>query len=121
MPCRHWCSTATRWWCQAVTGWPRSEMARFILAAQAAAKLKPVADADLTTLIRRVYFDLIGLPPQPEEVDAFVKDKSPDGFAKVVDRLLASPQLGERWGRHWLDVPLYPRLTAKERNLTFTP
>src|SRR5207247_6006883 len=63
--------------------------------------------ADKRTLIRRAYFDLIGLPPKPEEVEAFIADKSSDAFAKVVDRLLASPQYGERWGRHWLDVARY--------------
>jgi hypothetical protein len=101
------------------SAWPRSDVDRFILAAQEAAKLKPVADADRTTLIRRVYFDLIGLPPRPDEVDAFVKDKSPNAFEKVVDRLLASPQFGERWGRHWLDVARYAESTGKERNFTF--
>ena len=101
------------------TAWPRSDVDRFILAAQEAAKVKPVADADRTTLIRRAYFDLIGLPPRPEEVSAFVKDKSPDAFAKVVDRLLASPQFGERWGRHWLDVARFAESTGKERNFTF--
>lgn len=63
--------------------------------------------ADRVTLIRRATFDLIGLPPTPEEVDAFVNDKAPNAYEKVVDRLLASPQYGERWGRHWLDVAGY--------------
>jgi hypothetical protein len=63
--------------------------------------------ADRVVLIRRVYFDLIGLPPTPEEVDAFVKDTLPDAYEKLIDRLLASPQYGERWGRHWLDVAGY--------------
>jgi hypothetical protein len=63
--------------------------------------------ADRATLIRRVTFDLIGLPPTPEEVDAFVNDKSADAYQKLVQRLLASPQYGERWGRHWLDVAGY--------------
>ncbi len=101
------------------TAWARTDVDRFILAAQEAAKLKPAPDADRTTLIRRVYFDLIGLPPRPDEVAAFVKDKSPDAFAKVVDRLLAAPQFGERWGRHWLDVARYAESTGKERNFTF--
>ena len=99
--------------------WARTDVDRFILAAQEAAKIKPVADADRTTLIRRVYFDLIGLPPRPDEVEAFVKDKSPNAFEKIVDRLLASPQFGERWGRHWLDVARYAESTGKERNFTF--
>jgi hypothetical protein len=64
-------------------------------------------EADRRTLIRRAYFDLIGLPPTPEEVTAFVEDKSPDAYKKVIDHLLASPHYGERWGRHWLDVGGY--------------
>ena len=67
----------------------------------------PVAPADRRALIRRVTFDLIGLPPTPEEVEAFVADDSPEAFARVVDRLLAYPHYGERWGRHWLDVARY--------------
>ena len=63
--------------------------------------------ADKRTLIRRATFDLLGLPPTPEEVDAFVKDDSPDAYEKLIDRLLASPHYGERWGRHWLDVARY--------------
>ena len=69
--------------------------------------LQPVAAADKRTLIRRAYFDLTGLPPNPEEVDAFLADASPDAFTKLVDKLLASPRYGERWGRNWLDVPRY--------------
>ena len=68
---------------------------------------QPAAPADKRTLIRRATFDLIGLPPTPEEIEAFLADDSPLAFAKVVDRLLASPQYGERWGRHWLDVVRY--------------
>ncbi len=69
--------------------------------------MKPAPPADRRTLIRRAYFDLIGLPPSPAEVDAFVADPSTDAFARVIDRLLASPRYGERWGRHWLDVVRY--------------
>jgi hypothetical protein len=79
----------------------------FILARLEAAKLPPSPVADKHTLIRRATFDLIGLPPTTEEVAAFVADKSPEAFARVVDRLLASPRYGERWGRHWLDVARY--------------
>ena len=81
--------------------------------------LKPVADADKHTLLRRVYFDLIGLPPTPEEVDAFVKDDSPAAFETVVDRLLASPQFGERWGRHWLDVARFAESSGKQVNFNY--
>ena len=72
-----------------------------------------------STLIRRVTFDLTGLPPTPEEIDAFLADDSSDAFAKVVDRLLASPAFGERWGRHWLDVARYGESTGSSRNLRF--
>jgi hypothetical protein len=81
------------------TGWPKTPIDRFILAKLEAEKLTPVRPATKRELIRRATFDLTGLPPTPEEVDAFVKDEMPDAFAKVVDRLLASPHYGERWGR----------------------
>jgi hypothetical protein len=80
---------------------------RFVQKRIEAAGLQPFPPADRRVLIRRATFDLTGLPPTPEEVDALVNDPSPDAFAKVVDRLLASPQYGERWGRHWLDVVRY--------------
>jgi len=99
--------------------WPRTDIDRFVLAGLEAKGLKPVADADRRNLIRRTYFDLIGLPPTPEEMDAFFKDTAPNAFARVVDKLLASPQFGERWGRHWLDVARYAESTGKERNYTF--
>ena len=66
--------------------------------------MRPVADADRATLARRLYYDLLGLPPSPEQVDAFVHDPSPDAYERLVEQLLASPHFGERWGRHWLDV-----------------
>src|SRR6266852_7176262 len=77
---------------------------RFILAKLESKGLKPNPPADRVTLIRRLSFDLIGLPPTPEEVDAFLADRSPNAYEKVVDRLLASPHYGERWARHWLDL-----------------
>jgi hypothetical protein len=89
------------------TSWPRSGLDRFILAGLEAKGLKPAPPADKRTLLRRTTFDLTGLPPTPDEMDAFLRDDSPDAFARVVDRLLASPQYGERWGRHWLDVVRY--------------
>jgi hypothetical protein len=79
----------------------------FLRAALEKNGLSPTEPADRRTLIRRATFDLIGLPPTPEEVDAFLADRSPQAFARVVDRLLASPRYGERWGRHWLDVVRY--------------
>ena len=89
------------------TAWPRSTVDRFILAKLEEKGIAPAAPADKRTLLRRATFDLIGLPPTPAEVDAFLADDSPQAFAKVVDRLLASPLYGERWGRHWLDVVRY--------------
>src|SRR6185369_3827038 len=80
--------------------WAHGDIDRFIQAKHEEKGLHAVPDADRATLIRRVYFDLTGLPPSPSEVDAFVRDKSPDAFAKVVDKLLASPRFGEQWGRH---------------------
>ena len=87
--------------------WVQSPVDAFILAKLEPAGMQPAQPADKRTLIRRATYDLIGLPPTPEEVAAFVADESPDAFAKVVDRLLASPHYGERWGRHWLDVARY--------------
>jgi hypothetical protein len=87
--------------------WPRGPIDRFILARLEEKGLKPVRTADKHTLIRRATLDLTGLPPLPAEVDAFLRDTSKDAFAKVIDRLLASPRYGERWGRYWLDVARY--------------
>jgi mono/diheme cytochrome c family protein len=87
--------------------WPRTPVDRFILARLERESLRPAAAADRRTLIRRVTFDLTGLPPSPAEVEAFVADRSSGAYSKVVDRLLASPSYGERWGRHWLDVVRY--------------
>ncbi len=87
--------------------WPKSPVDLFILAKLEEKGLKPNPPADKRTLLRRATFDLIGLPPTPVEVEDFLKDDSADAFAKVVDRLLASPHYGERWGRHWLDVARY--------------
>jgi mono/diheme cytochrome c family protein len=87
--------------------WCANEIDRFIFTSQSAAKLRPAPPADRTALIRRVYFDLIGLPPTPEEAAAFVADKSPGAYPELVDRLLASPRHGERWARHWLDLVRY--------------
>ena len=103
-------------------GWPRGDIDRFLLAEMEAKGLKPVADADPRTLIRRVTFDLIGLPPSPEDVDAFVKEYAAHpqpALEAVVDKLLASPQFGERWGRHWLDVARYGESSGKGSNIAY--
>jgi hypothetical protein len=87
--------------------WPQSDVDRFVFAKMADQGLAPAPPADKRTLLRRVTFDLTGLPPTPEEIDAFLADDSSTAFATVVDRLLASRHYGERWGRHWLDVVRY--------------
>jgi mono/diheme cytochrome c family protein len=109
-------TTAADWWCFRPIANPpvpvirdprftiRNPIDAFILAKLRDRGLSPSPEADRRTLIRRVYFDLIGLPPTPGEVDAFLNDASPDAYEKLVDRLLASPHHGERWARHWLDV-----------------
>jgi hypothetical protein len=89
------------------TAWVKNPVDNFILAKLEASGMAPNSPADKATLIRRIYFDLIGLPPHPTEVIAFAKDTSPDALAKVVDKLLASPQYGEHWSRYWLDVARY--------------
>ena len=87
--------------------WPATAVDRFILAGLEAKQVTPVADASREMLIRRITFDLLGLPPTPEQIDDFVNDPRPDAYEVLVDRLLGSPQFGERWGRHWLDVVRY--------------
>ncbi len=87
--------------------WSKTDLDRFIFERLEKASLKPSAPADKRTLLRRASFDLLGLPPSQSEVDAFEADLAPDAFAKVLDRLLASPHYGERWARHWLDVARY--------------
>lgn len=125
--------------------WPLTPIDRFILAAQEAAGLTPVADAEPRTLIRRLYFDLIGLPPSPEEVEEFVaacrtagerstvsrstaartksnsvdEPDASDPYVALVDRLLASPHFGERWGRHWLDAARFAESNGKDRNMVW--
>jgi len=96
--------------------WQANPIDRYILAKLAEKDLQPNAPAERRALIRRVTYDVTGLPPTPEEVDAFIKDKSPDAYAKLVDRLLASPQYGERWGRHWLDIVRFGESNGFERN-----
>jgi hypothetical protein len=95
----------------------RNPIDHFIQAKLDAKGLKPAPEADRRTLIRRLTFDLTGLPPTPDEIDVFVKDESPDAYAKLADRLLASPAYGERWARHWLDVVRYGESNGFERDL----
>ncbi len=102
-------------------GWARDDLDRLIADALDEAGLKPNADADRATLLRRAAFDLTGLPPTPEELDRFLGDPAPtpEAFAKVVDGYLASPRFGERWGRHWLDVARYADSVGRTWNAPF--
>jgi len=88
-------------------GWSRNVVDRFVLEKLQAADLTPHNDADRRVLIRRATFDLLGLPPTPAEIEEFVSDPQPDAYERLIDRLLASPHYGERWGRHWLDLARY--------------
>ena len=99
--------------------WVKSPLDAFILADLEAKGLRSASPADKRTLIRRATFDLVGLPPTPEEIQAFLADDSPDAFAQVVEVLLASPRYGERWGRHWLDVARYADSNGLDENLVF--
>ena len=96
------------------TTWPRKDLDRFILAGLEKQSLSPSKDADRTALLRRLYFDIIGLPPEPEDVKAFLADQDSNAIEKVVDRLLASEHFGERWGRHWLDLVRYAESRGHE-------
>ena len=116
---RHWAFVAPRR--QALPSvknkaWARNAIDRFILARLENAALKPAPQAGKRTLIRRAYFDLIGLPPTPDEIKEFLKNDSPNAFAELIERLLASPHYGERWGRHWLDVARYGDSSGGDEN-----
>ncbi|MBS0203464.1 MAG: PSD1 domain-containing protein [Planctomycetes bacterium] len=100
-------------------GWARDDVDRFVWAKLQEVGLSPVADADRVTLLRRVTFDLTGLPPTPAEIRDFLADPAPTAYETVVDRLLRSPAFGERWGRHWLDVARFGESTGSARNLPF--
>jgi hypothetical protein len=99
--------------------WPLKDIDPFILAKLEEANLEPAADAERAAWLRRVTFDLIGLPPSVEEIDAFLADESPHAHRRVVDRLLSSPHFGERWGRHWLDLARFAESSGGGRSLVF--
>ncbi len=101
------------------SSWPSGDVDRFLRAKQEEAGLAPVGEADRLTLIRRVAFDLTGLPPTTNEIDEYLSDQSEKAFEKVVDKFLASRAFGERWGRHWLDVARYGESTGSSRNIPF--
>ena len=96
--------------------WGTNTIDKFILARLEKAGLQPSSAAGRTELLRRAYYDLIGLPPSPKEVQEFLADKSPDAYEKVLDKLLASPHYGEKWGRHWLDLVRYAESNSYERD-----
>jgi hypothetical protein len=101
----------------AQSAWPRNDLDHFVLARLEKEKIAPSPEADRRTLCRRLSLDLIGLPPTPAEVEAFVQDTAPDAYERLVERLLASPHFGERWGRHWLDLARYADSDGYEKDL----
>ncbi len=101
------------------TSWPADPVDHFILARLEAAGLDPVEDADPVALIRRVSFDLTGLPPRPEDVESFAANPTPEALARYVDHLLSQPEFAQRWAQHWLDVVRYGESTGKDVNMTY--
>lgn len=99
--------------------WAKTDIDKFIAAKLESKALTPAIDASRGTWLRRVYLDLVGLPPTPGQILDFELDNSPEAYQKVVDHLLATPQFGERWARHWLDVVRYGESTGKERNFVY--
>jgi hypothetical protein len=99
------------------TEWTRTRVDPFILARLEAAGLRPAPPADRLSLLRRIHFALLGLPPRPEEVADFLEDRAPDALERVVDRLLASPRFGERWARHWMDLVRYSDTLGNEADM----
>jgi hypothetical protein len=98
------------------SSWARNPIDAFVLQRLQKEKLKPSPDADKTTLLRRLSLDLIGLPPSIAEVDSFIADKRKDAYEKQIERLLASPHFGERWGRRWLDAARYADSDGYEKD-----
>ncbi|MGA2248372.1 MAG: DUF1549 domain-containing protein, partial [Verrucomicrobiota bacterium] len=96
--------------------WPQNAIDRFVLARLEKEDLKPSPRADKYTLVRRLYLDLIGLPPTPAQADSFVNEASPAAYERLVDKLLASPHFGERWARRWLDLARYADTNGYEKD-----
>ena len=99
------------------SAWPQSDLDRFVLARLEAEGLSPAPKADKRALIRRVTFDLTGLPPTPAEISAFLNDERPEAYPELIERLLSSPAYGERWGRHWLDIARYADSNGLDENV----
>src|SRR5262249_55757173 len=102
------------------TAWLRTPVDAFVRQTLEKNDLMPAPPADRLALLRRVHFDLIGLPPSPEDAERFLRDERPDAYERLVDRLLASPHYGERWGRHWLDVVRYADTGGFEADYTYS-
>ena len=102
-----------------MTDWPNSAIDTFVLSKLEEANLRPAGDADRRTLVRRMYLQLIGLPPTPQQLAAFLDDNGPDAIERLVDQLLDSPRFGERWGRHWLDLARYADSNGLDENFLF--
>ncbi|MFO1094155.1 MAG: DUF1549 domain-containing protein [Planctomycetaceae bacterium] len=100
------------------TSWVRSPIDHFVLCRLEAQQMSPAPPAEKRTLIRRVFFDLLGLPPTPDDVAAFLSDDAPDAYERLIDRCLASPHYGERWGRYWLDIARYADSNGLDENLS---
>ncbi|WP_435006109.1 DUF1553 domain-containing protein [Tundrisphaera lichenicola] len=100
-------------------GWAKSPIDRFILSGLEANHLEPAPPAEKRDLIRRATFDLTGIPPTPQEIEQFLEDEAPNAFERVIDRLLASPRYGERWGRHWLDLARYADSNGMDENMAY--
>jgi hypothetical protein len=100
----------------ALRDWPRNSLDEFVLVRLVKSSLQPAPEADRVTLIRRLYFDLIGLPPLPGDVDRFAADESPDAYERLVEQLLARPEYGERWGQHWLDLARFAETDGFEHD-----
>jgi hypothetical protein len=111
---QHWCWQPLKSVAPPTNSASTNPIDAFLAAKQQVAGIRPAAPAEKRTLLRRVTFDLIGLPPTPAEIAAFLADDRPDAFARVVNRLLASPHYGERWGRHWLDLARFAETTGHE-------
>lgn len=104
---------------EVASNWPETPIDHYIFAKLEAAGLQPAPDADRTALVRRLYVQLLGLPPTPEQVQAFSDDRMPGALSRLVDQLLASPQFGEHWGRHWLDLARYADSNGLDENFLF--
>jgi len=101
---------------QTLRDWPRNSIDEFILQRLVRSELTPAPEADRVTLIRRLYFDLTGLPPSPSDIDRFIADEAPDAYERLVEQLLAAPEYGERWGQHWLDLARFAETDGFEHD-----